>query len=144
MLRTTVTFAALAAALSAGAATAATHEVNIFDNDLMPPVVLAEPGDTVRFNNDDQGNHVVWSTDMSWSTGEIPAGVAVEFVVTDTMSLEYTLDESYFIDYSLEDGGDDPFDGVIEEGIDISDTNANGELDEGEIYFESASSNGNN
>ena len=49
MLRKTVTFAAMAAALSAGAATAATHEVNIFDNDLMPPVVYAAPGDTVRF-----------------------------------------------------------------------------------------------
>ncbi|MBS8227672.1 cupredoxin domain-containing protein [Vannielia litorea] len=140
MLRKTVTFAALAAALSAGASTAATHEVNILDNDLMPPVVYATPGDTVRFTNDDGGAHVVWSTDMSWSTGEIPAGVAVEFTVTDSMSLEYTLDENYFLDYSQE-AGDDPFDGVIEAGIDIRDTNANGELDEGEIYFEADANN---
>ncbi len=138
MLRNTVTFAALAAALSAGSAMAETHEVTIIDNDLMPPVVLAEPGDKVRFTNEDEGAHVVWSTDMSWSTGEIPAGVAVEFTVNSGMSLEYTLDDAYFLDYS-EGEGSDPFQGVIEAGIDISDTNGNGELDEGEISFEGSS-----
>ncbi|SIO32678.1 cupredoxin domain-containing protein [Vannielia litorea] len=142
MLRKTVTFAALAAVLSAGSAMAdeTVHEVNIFDNDLMPPVVLAQPGDKVRFNNDDLGVHVVWSTDMTWSTGPIPAGVAVEFTVTPSMSLEYQLDETFFIDYSVGEGSD-PFGGVLEAGIDISDTNENGELDEGQIYFEASSSN---
>ncbi|MGR3796121.1 cupredoxin domain-containing protein [Vannielia sp. SX4] len=143
MLRKTVTYAALAAALSAGsAATAEVHEVTIFDNDLMPPVVYAEPGDYVQFTNDDEGSHVVWSQDETWSTGPIPAGVAVVFMVHEWMSLEYKLDEDQFEDYS-EGEGDDPFDGVIEEGIDIADTNANGEFDEGEIYFEAAENNGN-
>ncbi|MFY0635507.1 MAG: hypothetical protein JXQ91_16975 [Vannielia sp.] len=145
MLRRTVTYAAIAAALSAGSAVAETHEVTIFDNDLMPPVVLAEPGDFVQFTNDDGGAHVVWSQDGSWSTGPIPAGVAVVFMVHEWMSLEYKLDEDMFQDYSEDDGtGADPYDGVIEEGIDIADRNANGEFDEGEIYFESAENNGNN
>lgn len=142
MLRKTVSLAALAAVLSTSAATAAElQEVTIFDNDLMPPIVFAQPGDTVRFINQDEGSHKVWSTDNTWSTGEIPANTAVEFTVTEWMSLEYKLDEAYFLDYS---GGDsqDPFDGVFEEGIDIADTNANGESDEGHIQLESGQSGG--
>jgi len=137
MLRNTVTYAALGLALSAGAAMAETHEVTIFDNDLMPPVVYAQPGDRVRFINDDLGTHVVWSTDDSWTTGYIDSGIGVEFTVTETMSLEYKLDEAYFLDYSA-DNWQDEIEGVQETGLDISDTNNNGELDEGEIYFESA------
>ena len=141
MLRNTVTFAALAAALSAGAASAEIHEVTIFDNDLMPPIVQAEPGDWVRFVNQDEAAHVVWSQDDTWSTGAIPSNVAVQFIVHEWMNLEYELDEEYFQDYS-EGEGDDPFDGVLEEGIDIADSNQNGEMDEGEIYFEAAENGG--
>lgn len=135
MLRNITTYAALAAVLSAGTAVAATHEITILDNDLMPPIVFAEPGDTIRFVNEDAGTHEVRSNDASWTTQEIEAGVAVEFTVTPEMSLEYTLNESYFLDYSS-DISDDVFEGVIEDGFDLSDGNQNGELDEGEITFE--------
>lgn len=138
MLRKTLTYAALAAVLSVGSATSQVlkiHEVTIFDNDLMPPIVFAEPGDWVRFVNNDEAAHVVWSQNESWSTGEIPPNVAVQFMVQEWMDLSYKLDSAYFQDYS-QGTGSDPYDGTVEEGIDIADTNGNGEGDEGAVLFE--------
>lgn len=132
MLRTHMTMAALFAALSAGSAMASeTHEVTIHDNDFMPPLVFAAPGDVIRFINDDEGDHQVSAADDSWETLVLAPDTYIDVTVTPEMILDYQLDETLFLEAQEEVGTEtDVTEGGEESGTAVTDES------EGEVTFE--------
>ncbi|WP_166418851.1 cupredoxin domain-containing protein [Cochlodiniinecator piscidefendens] len=67
------------------------HEVNIVGNDFMPPLVYSEPGDALRFVNDDAVSRTVSASDNTWSTGPIGPGDTVILPITEGMTMSYIL-----------------------------------------------------
>lgn len=135
-MRTSLICAALAATtLGFGAPAQAdspvTHEVTIFDNDFMPPVVLATPGDQIVFYNTDEWSHQIDAIDASWTTGIISADGSATVLVTNGHTQEYQLDDTLF---PLEDAVDETEEDVTEAGLIFEE--AEGNADEGEVTFE--------
>jgi len=91
MLRKTLSTLAFAGALSVGtgALGAEIHVVTIYDNDFMPPLVFAQPGDTIRFINDDLVPREAVASDFSWSTGAILPGESYELSIYEDTQLLY-------------------------------------------------------
>ncbi|MBT0956029.1 hypothetical protein IV417_01400 [Alphaproteobacteria bacterium KMM 3653] len=133
MLRKTLTAAAFGAAfLPASMALAGEmHEVTILDNDFMPPLVYAQPGDKIRFVNDDEGIHKVLAEDESWESPILLPNTYYEIVVTPAMDLNYELDEDLFVELEIEGGGNE---GTVE-GNSGNDSGTSNDS-EGEVTFE--------
>ena len=79
--------AAALAVMSAGGAYAdfsVTSEkiITIKGGVFFPPVMLTEPGEKVRFINNDETTHDATADDGSWTTGPIEPGADVEIIVT--------------------------------------------------------------
>ncbi len=83
--------AVLAGALTAGAAAAAgiTHEVSIYDNDFMPPLIYAEPGDTVLILNEDDVVRQATANDDAWTTGPLQPGQSYTVTLDNTTQLHF-------------------------------------------------------
>ncbi len=89
MLTKTIVSAALVGIFAAGAAFAEEIEVSIYDNDFMPPLIYAHPGDTIIFLNEDEVTRQATADDDSWTTGPIAPSETAELPVTSAMALNF-------------------------------------------------------
>ena len=91
MLRKSLVSLTLAGFMSAGATTAfgEIHVVTIYDNHFMPPLVYANPGDTIRFLNDDTVARTALAKDESWSTDSLAPSGSFDVQVASGMDLTF-------------------------------------------------------
>ena len=116
---------------SAGFAGSTVHEVTIYDNDLMPPLVFAQPGDTIRFINEDDGQHQIMAEDGSWDTAVMDTNTYVEVKITPGKTLGYALNPDYV--EVEETNGEDEND--VSEGGTTGETEVTDQT-EGEVTFD--------
>jgi len=96
LVKTAVSFA-LAGVFAAGAAFAdsTSHEVSIYDNDFMPPLIYAEPGDTMTILNEDDVVRQATAKNGAWTTGPLAPGESFTIALSPTMQLAFnSADES--------------------------------------------------
>jgi len=66
-----------------------THEIAISGFAFDPDVLVAKPGDTVRWTNHDIAPHTATAVDGSWDTGPIAGGASAQITVNADMHLDY-------------------------------------------------------
>lgn len=87
-IRTALAGAALAMALTSGAALAQEHTILVMQDAYFPDITHVDPGDIVMFVNTTETTQNIVALDEAWSVGPIPA--SGEMLLTITAGQETT------------------------------------------------------